>query len=870
MSYPTPHTQGPLTDGRNTNWRAGLAKKNYRTNKKYIIRIFSTKFTENIANNLSILLNSYNISTEVLIKSPTIHDIQSCIAPNTYLFIFTPQHFLKTHLGLTILQFLPKNKFFLYQLEQINNQEKYNKHITDVLKELIKSSRCTFDYSQTNIKYYDSDLHVEYLPPPTFLHKEGSSNDKNILFYGGLNERRSNILSRLKEKYSNFKILSHTFDDDLINEINEATLVINLHYYEESVLETCRLNELISHHANIISEKPCEADMTITDEYLDLVTFVDVIKDDLSNIDGLFDAIESRLESTPKQSDIVEFIKRNNEYLKSTVLIKIYKNLFHKYFIGLKDPEALISYEIISNGPMIQRQQSKLFCHIHCYDLNKFNSIFTEYLKKICEFFSIVITYSIGEVGVITNSEEYILLKIPNKGMDIGGKFCMVDYITKKNLEFSHILFLHSKTDPVVRATYCDPLITNLNDIVGNIDKFDGIFPNLIWGMDDERLRVISGNHQYINKRLPEINHLYRDELLGYLKESKPCDHFSEGNMCILSRSVVQRIFSDKILYNILNYPKEFDYNFIRFWFKIDNIKDAYTCYQQNKERLARRHWYDGCIEHVFERIYMNFMDFNRCLVVDTKAPEIQLPPLRSKSIALYSHFSKDSAVDRYNYYNITALLTQVDYVFVLTNIKDKWDCSNSKIIIIDSNYGNEFSNYAVFIKRNYFQLLDINTLYLMADSILVANKSLFERRISELNHDFQGLVMNLNPIPHYQADFLKFHNKCIRHALNYFQIIGRQDHKNTISKYEIGLSQHIFSNNEYSINGDEYVYGNSNPIAYQPFLVLDTVGIIKREHILRSYPNIVPKLSEIDMGRLYKQYGGCEEYINKYVGLSV
>ena len=59
-------------------------------------------------------------------------------------------------------------------------------------------------------------------------------------------------------------------------------------------------------------------------------------------------------------------------------------------------------------------------------------------MDNISKNFTIIITYSCGEIGDI--EEEYTILKIPNKGMDIGAKFCVIDYLNKSGIDYKKVL----------------------------------------------------------------------------------------------------------------------------------------------------------------------------------------------------------------------------------------------------------------------------------------------------------------------------------------------------------------------------------------------------------------------------------------------
>ena len=112
------------------------------------------------------------------------------------------------------------------------------------------------------------------------------------------------------------------------------------------------------------------------------------------------------------------------------------------------EKENDIKYTIITKDKLPNK---KLIAHLHCYDISKFDEIYGPYISNIEKEFSIIITYSIGK---ISRSNKYTIIKIPNKGMDIGGKFCAVDYIKKNKLQYTHILFLQSKTDIIARTKY--------------------------------------------------------------------------------------------------------------------------------------------------------------------------------------------------------------------------------------------------------------------------------------------------------------------------------------------------------------------------------------------------------------------------------
>jgi len=250
-------------------------------------------------------------------------------------------------------------------------------------------------------------------------------------------------------------------------------------------------------------------------------------------------------------------------------------------------------------------KKNKLFAHLHCYDISKFDEI------SICRYFNVVITYSIGEYTL--SDGRFVVLKIPNKGMDIGAKFCMVQYLQDQQIDYRYILFLHSKSNPATRRKYFAPLISYFeeeemaNEFIENINDYDGYFPDIQWEIQGDRLKMISGNPQYADSNLPERNLEYRNELLDYLGCEHRTNRFVEGNVYILSKDIVERLFGDKKLYNILNRPDDFDYNWVRKRHRLQgDFGEVYNEFVTKKLSPRDELSYDGYIEHAFERVVLN------------------------------------------------------------------------------------------------------------------------------------------------------------------------------------------------------------------------------------------------------------------------
>ena len=91
---------------------------------------------------------------------------------------------------------------------------------------------------------------------------------------------------------------------------------------------------------------------------------------------------------------------------KNSLSIYIFHNLFHKYNLGLQPQSSEINYNIYNltnkvpaHFNMIYTSEEyiqlyynkKLFAHLHCYDISRFNEIYQKYISIIEKYFSIII-----------------------------------------------------------------------------------------------------------------------------------------------------------------------------------------------------------------------------------------------------------------------------------------------------------------------------------------------------------------------------------------------------------------------------------------------------------------------------------------------
>ena len=423
--------------------------------------------------------------------------------------------------------------------------------------------------------------------------------------------------------------------------------------------------------------------------------------------------------------------------------------LFHKYLLEISNLNEKIEYQVIQSTSSQDIKNKKYFAHLHCFNIDEFYSIYSIYLQNICKYFSVIVTYSIGE-NKLTN-KDFIIIKIPNKGMDIGAKFCCVNYLNNNNIEFEYILFLHSKKCPIRREKYFKPLILNLDDVFEDINQFDGYVPDMMYEMKGNINKFFSASYP-IEPDLQEINHLYRNDLNNYLNVKKNKNIWPEGNCYILSKKVINKLFGDPILYNILNTDNTFDYNFVNKKYKIKG--DIYEVYREFKKRkLAPRNddsW-DGYIEHAFERVVLNCCDNYKILdnkLIRKITNKYDFRKLCNFNLSLINNIIiPDIELDKPNETFYIEFRKFRHCEFIIRNVIIKLPDWSHTIICGNLNY--EFmKKMANLISPNIkIVKLDINNLNTAEYSRLLMSK--------EFWNNFKGEKLLL-----YQEDSYMFHNR--------------------------------------------------------------------------------------------------------------
>ncbi|WP_273727546.1 methyltransferase type 11 [Brucella gallinifaecis] len=203
--------------------------------------IVCTPHTLFIAQAISDRLSTHGIESEVL--TGNLQDFD-----HDFYIILCPQMFKKLP---------PPNKRVVFQLEQSVN----SRWFTPEYMKILNDSLCVLEYSLTNIDFLAQKgvqyPKVYYLPIGAVrkMDYRDSSKKYDFVFYGDnlSSERRRLFLSELSKKYK-VKVCNNVFGEEMYSILRQAKAVINIHYYENALLEMPRICECISLGVPVLSE----------------------------------------------------------------------------------------------------------------------------------------------------------------------------------------------------------------------------------------------------------------------------------------------------------------------------------------------------------------------------------------------------------------------------------------------------------------------------------------------------------------------------------------------------------------------------------------------------------------------------------------
>jgi hypothetical protein len=160
----------------------------------------------------------------------------------------------------------PRDKRVVFQMEQSVSSRWFNQDYLNILC----NSLMVWDYAPTNLAYLahvgvPAALlhHVPVSPVPGCVlpstQTPWPARTWDVLFYGDIKvPRRRRFLDALAREFK-LQVATHLYGDGLQQTLRDARVVVNIHYYENALLETTRLCECLSHGARVISEAAADA-----------------------------------------------------------------------------------------------------------------------------------------------------------------------------------------------------------------------------------------------------------------------------------------------------------------------------------------------------------------------------------------------------------------------------------------------------------------------------------------------------------------------------------------------------------------------------------------------------------------------------------
>lgn len=163
--------------------------------------------------------------------------------------------------------------------------------------ETLKTSLAVLEYSLANMEFLQENgvvyPHVYYLPigcSKTYGADMPTAPKKyDVLFYGDSlsSPRRVSMLNAVRQKFS-VHVVNDLFGSNMMQTIKSARLVLNIHYYENALLEMPRIQECLSLGVPVVSES--SADQADYPELGDAVIFFET-----GSIEAMVAAIEQAL-----------------------------------------------------------------------------------------------------------------------------------------------------------------------------------------------------------------------------------------------------------------------------------------------------------------------------------------------------------------------------------------------------------------------------------------------------------------------------------------------------------------------------------------------------------------------------------------------
>lgn len=245
------------------------------------IVIISPEATFFVACYLKSLLQAHP-SVEVAIRHQSTPDFDADLY-----FVICPQVF-------AVLP--PPRKRIAVQMEQTVSQRWFTREYLGVLY----NSLAVIEYSKVNVEYLSSLrypmanlVHVPIRPIDSPIYKPHVGRPKayDVVFYGDDKvKRRQGFLNAIAQRFK-LKVVNGLYGEDLWPVLSSAKVVVNIHYYENALLETTRISECLSLGLRVVSEAGSDQG-----HYAD--EFPGVMFTPINDVTAMIEAIQNQLDGS--------------------------------------------------------------------------------------------------------------------------------------------------------------------------------------------------------------------------------------------------------------------------------------------------------------------------------------------------------------------------------------------------------------------------------------------------------------------------------------------------------------------------------------------------------------------------------------------
>ena len=175
-------------------------------------------------------------------------------APNRLNIVFGVMHVTPE-----MERLIPKDTLFFNTEQLITLSDEFNHQSYMNIRFLAQKGYGFIDYSEHNVKVLESWgapevilMPLGYVPELDRLQKAKPVYD--LLFYGGRNQRRIEVLNQIRNAGVNLHYLNGVYGPDRDNFIEQSKVVLNLHLYPSEIFELVRVNYLMHNKVCVLTE----------------------------------------------------------------------------------------------------------------------------------------------------------------------------------------------------------------------------------------------------------------------------------------------------------------------------------------------------------------------------------------------------------------------------------------------------------------------------------------------------------------------------------------------------------------------------------------------------------------------------------------